>query len=74
MSNQNANQLLAFKKGIEREVSQYTNLKDEKYFEAEKIFWSQLQHMDVKEYWNQTTCLVMMMITKNYSNKTLLYV
>ena len=36
MSNQNANQLLAFKKGINRELSQYTTLKDEKYFEAFK--------------------------------------
>ena len=33
-SNQNASQLLAFKKSIKREVSQYTMLKDEKYFEA----------------------------------------
>ena len=33
-SNQNAYQLLAFKKSIKREVSQYTILKDEKYFEA----------------------------------------
>ena len=31
-SNQNAYQLLAFKKSIKREVSQYTMLKDEKYF------------------------------------------
>ena len=35
-SNQNAYQLLAFKKSIKREVSQYTMLKDEKYFEAFK--------------------------------------
>ena len=35
-SNQNAYQLLAFKKRIKREVSQYTILKDEKYFEAFK--------------------------------------
>ena len=35
-SNQNAYQLLAFKKSIKREVSQYTILKDEKYFEAFK--------------------------------------
>ena len=35
-SNQNADQLFAFKKGIKREVSQYTSLKDEKYFEAFK--------------------------------------
>ena len=35
-SNQNAYQLLAFKKSIIREVSQYTILKDEKYFEAFK--------------------------------------
>ena len=35
-SNQNANELLAFKKSIKREVSQYTTLKDEKYFEAFK--------------------------------------
>ena len=35
-SNQNACQLLAFKKSIKREVSQYTILKDEKYFEAFK--------------------------------------
>ena len=33
-SNQNVYQLLAFKKSIKREVSQYTMLKDEKYFEA----------------------------------------
>ena len=32
VSNQNANQLLAFKKGMKTEVSQY----DEKYFEAFK--------------------------------------
>ena len=32
----NAYQLLAFKKSIKREVSQYTILKDEKYFEAFK--------------------------------------
>ena len=32
-SNQNAYQLLAFKKSIKREVSQYTILNDEKYFE-----------------------------------------
>ena len=37
-SNQNANQLLAFKKGIKREVSQYIIMKDEKYFEAFKIY------------------------------------
>ena len=35
-SNQNAYQLLSFKKSIKREVSQYTILKDEKYFEAFK--------------------------------------
>ena len=35
-SNQGAYQLLAFKKSIKREVSQYTFLKDEKYFEAFK--------------------------------------
>ena len=35
-SNQNAYQLLAFKKSIKREVSQCTMLKDEKYFEAFK--------------------------------------
>ena len=35
-SNQNAYQLLAFKKSIKREVSQYTILKDEKYFESFK--------------------------------------
>ena len=35
-SNQNAYQLLGFKKSIKREVSQYTVLKDEKYFEAFK--------------------------------------
>ena len=35
-SNQNSYQLLAFKKGIKREVSQYTTLKSEKYFEAFK--------------------------------------
>ena len=35
-SNQNANLLLAFKKSIKREVSQYTILKDENYFEAFK--------------------------------------
>ena len=35
-SNQSAYQLLAFKKSIKREVSQYTILKDEKYFEAFK--------------------------------------
>ena len=33
-SNQNAYQLLAFKKSIKRDMSQYTMLKDEKYFEA----------------------------------------
>ena len=33
-SNQNAYQLLAFKKSTKREVSQYTVLKDDKYFEA----------------------------------------
>ena len=36
LSNQNANQLLAFRKCLKREVSQYTTLKDEKYFEAFK--------------------------------------
>ena len=35
-SNQNPYQLLAFKKGIKREASQYTTLKDEKYFEPFK--------------------------------------
>ena len=35
-SNQNAYQLLAFKKSIKREVPQYTMLKDENYFEAFK--------------------------------------
>ena len=35
-SNQNAYQLFAFKKSIKREVSQYTMLKDEKYFEGFK--------------------------------------
>ena len=35
-SNQNAYQLLAFKKRIKREVSQYLILKDEKYFEVFK--------------------------------------
>ena len=35
-SNQSAYQLLAFKKSIKREMSQYTTLKDEKYFEAFK--------------------------------------
>ena len=35
-SNQNANQLLAFKKSIKREMSQYIMLKDEKYIEAFK--------------------------------------
>ena len=35
-SNQIAYQLLVFKKSIKREVSQYTILKDEKYFEAFK--------------------------------------
>ena len=35
-SNQNAYQLLAFKKSIKREVSQYTIPKDEKYIEAFK--------------------------------------
>ena len=35
-SNQNAYQFLAFKKSIRREVSQYTMLKDEKYFVAFK--------------------------------------
>ena len=35
-SNQNAHQLLAFKKSIKREASQYTILKDEKYFESFK--------------------------------------
>ena len=35
-SNQSAYQLLAFKKSIKREVSQYSILKDEKYFEAFK--------------------------------------
>ena len=35
-SNQNAYQLLPFKKSIKKEVSQYTILKDEKYFEAFK--------------------------------------
>ena len=34
--NQNTYQLLASKKSIKREVSQYTMLKDEKYFEAFK--------------------------------------
>ena len=33
-SNQNAYQLLAFKTSVKREVSQYSILKDEKYFEA----------------------------------------
>ena len=37
-SNQNAYQLLAFKKSIKREVSQYTILKDEKYFEPFRPF------------------------------------
>ena len=37
-SNQSAYQLLAFKKSINREVSQYTTLKDEKYFEAFKRY------------------------------------
>ena len=36
LSNWNTNQLLAFKKCLKREVSQYTTLKDEKYFEAIK--------------------------------------
>ena len=36
LQNQSHNQLLAFKKSIKREVSQYTILKDEKYFEAFK--------------------------------------
>ena len=35
-SNQNAYQLLAFKKGIKRKLSQYTITKDEMYFEAFK--------------------------------------
>ena len=35
-SKKNAYQLLAFKKSIKREVSQYTMLKDERYFEAFK--------------------------------------
>ena len=35
-SNQSTYQLLAFKKSIKREVSQYTILKDEKYYEAFK--------------------------------------
>ena len=35
-SSQSAYQLLAFKKSIKREVSHYTILKDEKYFEAFK--------------------------------------
>ena len=35
-SNQSAYQLLAFKKSIKREVSQYNILKDVKYFEAFK--------------------------------------
>ena len=35
-SNQNPSQLLAFKKSMKRKVSQYTILKDEKYFEAFK--------------------------------------
>ena len=35
-SNQNTYQLLALKRSIKREVSQYTILKDEKYFEAFK--------------------------------------
>ena len=35
-SNQSAHQLLNFKKSIKREVSHYTILKDERYFEAFK--------------------------------------
>ena len=35
-SNQNSYQVLTFKKSIKREVSQYTMLKNEKYFEAFK--------------------------------------
>ena len=51
-SNQSAYQLLAFKKRIEREVSQYTVLKHEKYFVAFKgTFQSQPQPMTVKRSW-----------------------
>ena len=35
-SNPNAQHLMNFKKSIKREVSQYTILKDEKYFESFK--------------------------------------
>ena len=37
-SDQNAYQVLAFKKSVKREVSQYTIPKDEKYFEAFKRY------------------------------------
>ena len=48
-SNQNANQLLAFKKSIKSEVPQYTMLKDEKYLEAlNRNLWLQPQHMVVR--------------------------
>ena len=36
---------------------------------SKEIFWSQLQDMDVMKYYNQITCLVMMMIAKNFSNR-----
>ena len=69
-SNQNAYQLLAFKKSIKREVSQYTILKDEKYFEALKrnLLVTATTH-DCEEIWMEITNLKIMMIVKNSSNR-----
>ena len=69
-SNQNAYQLLAFKKGIKRKVSQYTTSRMRSNLKLSKeIFWSQPQHMAVKKSWNKTTYLHMMIIVRNYSNQ-----
>ena len=69
-SNQNAYQLLPFKKSIKREVSQYTILKDEKYFEVlSKTFQSLPQPMTVKKIWMEITNLKTIVTVKNSLNR-----
>ena len=70
-SNPNPQHLLNFEKSIKREVYQYTALKDEKNFEAFKriLLVTATTHFVVKMVWKHTTCLDMMQIAKNCSNR-----
>ena len=69
-SNQNAYQLLAFKKSIKREVSQYNIHSDERYFEASKrkLVVTVTTH-DCEEILDEITNLKTIMITRNSLNR-----